>query len=146
MSGLSMAMTKATNDLTYAKTKEKEAKAVLIESKAFLDNITKDDEDYPKFNCLHLKALMEFEKAKYNATEALIKLSFISVSNKKTFSVSSISFSSLTKDDDNKFSETCKSEIEKNVLLGKPVYTLLKALEFTQPALLAAKTIKISRA
>ena len=49
---------------------------------------------------------------------------------------------SLQGDDDKKFTEACKSEIERNVRSGKPVYTLLRALEFTQPALLAAKTIK----
>jgi hypothetical protein len=33
-------------------------------------------------------------------------------------------------------------EIERNVALGKPVYTLLRALEFVAPPLLAAKLIK----
>jgi hypothetical protein len=80
MSGLSMAMTKATNDLTYAKTKRDEAEVVLIEAKAHLDNITKDDKDYPKFRCIYLKALIVFKKAEYNATEALIKFSFIDIS------------------------------------------------------------------
>jgi len=77
---LSMAMTKATNDLTYAKTKQDEAEAVLIKTKASLDNITKDDKDYPKFKCIYLKALIVFKKAKYDATEALIKFSFIDIS------------------------------------------------------------------
>lgn len=49
---------------------------------------------------------------------------------------------SLQGNDDKKFTEACKAEIEKNVRLGKPVYTLLRALEFTQPQLLAAKTMK----
>lgn len=53
--------------------------------------------------------------------------------------------SSLNKDDDKKFTEVCKKEIERNIKLGKPVYTLIKALEFTQPPLLAAKTIKINK-
>ena len=80
MSGLSMAMTKATNDLIYAKTKRDEAEAVLIKTKASLDNITKDDKDYPKFKCIYLKALIVFKKAKYDATEAVIKFSFIEIS------------------------------------------------------------------
>jgi hypothetical protein len=75
-----MAMTKATNDLKYAKTKRDEAKVVLIEAKAHLDNITKDDKDYPKFRCIYLEASEVFEKAEYNATEALIKFSFIDIS------------------------------------------------------------------
>lgn len=52
--------------------------------------------------------------------------------------------SSLGRDDDKRFTEVCKAEIERNVKLGKPVYTLLRALEFTQPALLAAKTVKVN--
>lgn len=39
-----------------------------------------------------------------------------------------------------KFTDMCKTEIEKNVQQGKPVYTLLRALEYTCPPLLAAKT------
>jgi hypothetical protein len=62
MTDLSMAMTKATNDLTYTKTKRDEAEAVLIKTKASLDNITKDDKDYPKFRCIYLKALIVFKK------------------------------------------------------------------------------------
>ena len=49
---------------------------------------------------------------------------------------------SINKDNDEKFLEACKAEIERNVKLGKPVYTLLRAMEYTAPALLAAKTIK----
>ena len=67
--------------MIYAKTKRDEAEVVLIETKVFLDNITKDDEDYPKFRCIYLKALIVFEKAKYNAIEAFIKLSFIDIKN-----------------------------------------------------------------
>lgn len=49
---------------------------------------------------------------------------------------------SLASSNDERFTETVKQEIAKNVRAGKPVYTLLKALEFTQPPLLAAKTVK----
>lgn len=49
---------------------------------------------------------------------------------------------SLSRDDDGKFLEACKAEIERNVKLGKPVYTILRAMEYTAPALLAAKTMK----
>jgi hypothetical protein len=41
--------------------------------------------------------------------------------------------------DDKRFIELCKAEIERNVQLGKPIYTLLRALEYEQPQLLAAK-------
>ena len=49
---------------------------------------------------------------------------------------------SINKDNDEKFLEACKAEIERNVKLGKPVYTILRAMEYTAPALLAAKTKK----
>ncbi len=53
--------------------------------------------------------------------------------------------SSLSANDDDKFVEICKAEIERNIALGKPVYTLLRALEFTAPQLLASKTIPIKK-
>lgn len=46
---------------------------------------------------------------------------------------------SLEGNDDAKFVELCKAEIEKNIREGKPVYTLLRALEYTAPQLMAAK-------
>lgn len=49
---------------------------------------------------------------------------------------------SLTSDDDERFTAICKKEIENNIRQGKPVYTLLRALEYTAPELLAAKTNK----
>ena len=49
---------------------------------------------------------------------------------------------SINKDNDEKFLDACKAEIERNVKLGKPVYTILRAMEYTAPALLAAKTKK----
>eukprot|EP01036_Dinobryon_divergens_P031252 gene31252-40620_t len=49
---------------------------------------------------------------------------------------------SINKDNDEKFLEACKAEIERNVKLGKPVYTILRAMEYTAPALLAAKSKK----
>lgn len=52
---------------------------------------------------------------------------------------------SLQGDDDAKFTNACKTEITKNVMDGKPIYPLLRALEFTQAPLLAAKTIKVIR-
>lgn len=48
----------------------------------------------------------------------------------------------INRDNDEKFLEACKAEIERNVKLGKPVYTILRAMEYTAPALLAAKTMK----
>ncbi len=47
---------------------------------------------------------------------------------------------SLSSNDDERFVQICKAEIERNIQLGKPVYTLLRALEFVAPQLLAAKT------
>lgn len=41
--------------------------------------------------------------------------------------------------DDNKFAEVCKDQIKKYAAAGKPVYTLLKALEQTEPALIPAR-------
>lgn len=41
--------------------------------------------------------------------------------------------------DDDKFADICKAEIMRYASEGKPVYTLIRALETTQPALLAAK-------
>lgn len=52
---------------------------------------------------------------------------------------------SLAGHEDQRFSEQCKNEIESFVVAGKPIYPLIKALEFTQPPLLAAKTVKVIR-
>eukprot|EP00981_Chlorochromonas_danica_P005354 scaffold1084_cov250-Ochromonas_danica.AAC.5 len=52
---------------------------------------------------------------------------------------------SIDTQDDKRFIEQCKAEIERNVKLGKPIYTLLRALEYEQPALLAAQTVKVER-
>lgn len=41
--------------------------------------------------------------------------------------------------DDNKFAEICKEQIKKYAADGKPVYTLLKALEQTEPSLIPAR-------
>ena len=41
--------------------------------------------------------------------------------------------------DDDKFAEICKAEILRFTKEGKPTYTLMKALEQTQPGLLPAK-------
>ena len=41
--------------------------------------------------------------------------------------------------DDGKFAEICRAEIARYAAEGKPVYTLMRALETTQPALLPAK-------
>ena len=48
--------------------------------------------------------------------------------------------------DESRFVELCQAEIERNMKLGRPVYTLLKALEYSAPPLLPAKTIPIDRA
>lgn len=45
----------------------------------------------------------------------------------------------LDNGDEAKFIALCKAEIEKNIKEGKPVYTLLKALEYAEPPLLPAK-------
>lgn len=52
---------------------------------------------------------------------------------------------SIRGNDDEKFIESCKKEIEKNIALGKPVYTLLRALDYSQPSLIAAKTVKVEK-
>ena len=49
---------------------------------------------------------------------------------------------SIRGNDDARFVELCKQEIERNVALGKPVYTLLRALDYSQPILIPAKTVK----
>lgn len=50
--------------------------------------------------------------------------------------------SSIDNNDDARFVELCKAEIEHNVRLGKPIYTLLRALEYAQPVLIPAKLDK----
>lgn len=52
---------------------------------------------------------------------------------------------SIDVSDESRFVELCQAEIERNIRLGKPVYTLLKALEYSAPKLLPAKTIPIDR-
>jgi hypothetical protein len=52
---------------------------------------------------------------------------------------------SIRGNDDARFIELCKQEIEKNIATGKPVYTLLKALEHSQPVLIPAKTVTVPR-
>ena len=47
--------------------------------------------------------------------------------------------------DDDKFSEICIAEIKRYAAAGKPVYTLMRALEATQPQLIAAKTVKVAK-
>lgn len=49
---------------------------------------------------------------------------------------------SIDNGDDTRFIELCKAEIEKNIKAGKPIYTLLRALEYSQPALIPAKLVK----
>lgn len=52
---------------------------------------------------------------------------------------------SIDTKDDKRFIDLCQAEIERNVRLGKPIHTLLRALEYEQPAIIAAKTIKVDR-
>lgn len=52
---------------------------------------------------------------------------------------------SLAGHEDKRFTEQCKEEIQTFVKSGKPIYPLIKALEFVQPPLLAAKTVKVIR-
>ena len=47
--------------------------------------------------------------------------------------------------DEGRFIELCQAEIERNIKAGKPVYTLLRALEYSTPKLLPAKTIPVDR-
>jgi hypothetical protein len=49
----------------------------------------------------------------------------------------------LENHDEQRFVQSCKAKIEENIRLGKPVYTLLRALEYHQPELLPAKTVKV---
>lgn len=51
----------------------------------------------------------------------------------------------LVEQDDQKFTEICKATIVDYASKGKPVYTLLRALEHTQPDLLASKTQKVTK-
>jgi colicin import membrane protein len=52
---------------------------------------------------------------------------------------------SLTGQDNDKFTEICRAKVLEYAEAGKPVYPLLRALEHTQPVILAAKTVKVSR-
>lgn len=52
---------------------------------------------------------------------------------------------SIDVSDESRFVELCQAEIERNIKLGKPVYTLLRALEYAAPPLLPAKTIPVDR-
>lgn len=49
---------------------------------------------------------------------------------------------SIQGNDDDRFVELCKQEIERNAKAGKPVYTLLRALQQDQPHLLPAKRVE----
>ena len=46
---------------------------------------------------------------------------------------------SIDTNDEGRFVEICQAEIARNIKLGKPVYTLLRALEYRAPKLLPAK-------
>lgn len=46
---------------------------------------------------------------------------------------------SIDTNDESRFIEICQAEIARNIKLGKPVYTLLRALEYRAPKLLPAK-------
>jgi len=46
---------------------------------------------------------------------------------------------SIDTNDEGRFVEICQAEIARNIKLGKPVYTLLRALEYRPPNLLPAK-------
>lgn len=47
--------------------------------------------------------------------------------------------------DDKKFTDTCKSEIKRYAAEGKPIATLLRALQYTQPDLMGAKLDKTKK-
>jgi hypothetical protein len=47
--------------------------------------------------------------------------------------------------DDKKFTDTCKSEINRYASEGKPITTLLRALQYTQPDLMGAKLDKTKK-
>jgi len=49
--------------------------------------------------------------------------------------------SSIQGNDEERFIELCKQEIERNTKVGKPVYTLLRALQSDQPQLLPATRV-----
>lgn len=51
----------------------------------------------------------------------------------------------LGNQDDTRFVEIVKAKVAENIRLGKPVYTLLRALDYHQPQLLAAKTVKVTK-
>jgi hypothetical protein len=52
---------------------------------------------------------------------------------------------SIDVSDESRFVELCQAEIERNIKLGRPVYTLLRALEYSAPPLLPAKTVPVDR-
>lgn len=47
--------------------------------------------------------------------------------------------------EDTRFLELCKAEIAKNVQQGKPIYPLLRAMEYSQPALIPAKRVPATK-
>jgi hypothetical protein len=47
--------------------------------------------------------------------------------------------------EDTKYINMCKAEIAKNVKQGKPIYPLLRAMEYSQPALIPAKRVSVTR-
>jgi len=49
----------------------------------------------------------------------------------------------IGKQDDVKFAERCKEKIKEYAAAGKPVITLYRALETTQPAIIPAKRNKV---
>lgn len=53
--------------------------------------------------------------------------------------------SSIDNQDDTRFIDLCKTEISKNVKQGKPVYPLLRAMEYSQPALIPAKRVQVTK-
>lgn len=81
-------------------------------------------------NIARLKAIQYSDAAKKQKREVEERL--ISIEEAKLLQ-------DVGNQDDSKFAEICKSEILRFTREGKPTYTLLKALEQTQPALLPAK-------
>ncbi|RYH06430.1 hypothetical protein EON65_42880 [archaeon] len=126
--------------------REKEQRQQQIETDALLNRWRVENE-----------AAMETEKQKQiRAREATIKIKTQQYEDGKALAAKRAEeklieieqarfLNSIDNQDDKRFVELCKAEIARNVSLGKPIYTLLRALQFEQPQLLASKTVKVKR-
>ena len=100
------------------------------EKAAFEEQAEKEKHAKEYGNILRLKKIQYADAAKKQQKIAEEKL--INITQAKLLQ-------DIGSQDDDKFAEICKAEIKRYAAEGKPVYTLMKALQSTQPLLLPAK-------